>query len=88
MTRFLFFFTWLLGPRSVSRFLSLLCARDAVPVLLRDRRVAVCSGVAGARHTESVSSHAEAKSDSPEHGGSDAQEDDQRSSNAPQRPRA
>jgi hypothetical protein len=71
MTRFLFLFTWLLGPRFFPLY-SLLCARDAVPVLLCNRRVAACSGVAGARHTESVSSHAEAKSDSPEHSGSDA----------------
>ena len=76
------------GPQVCFPLSALLCTRDAVPVLLRDRRVAACSGVAGARHTEPVSSDAEAKSDSPEHSGSDAQEDDQRSSNAPQRPRA
>jgi hypothetical protein len=76
------------GPQGLLPLHSILCAWDAVAVLLPDRRVAACAVGSGARHKEPLSGHAEAKSGSPEHSGSDAQKNEQRPSNATQRPRA
>jgi hypothetical protein len=88
MTRILFLFTWLRGPRFASRFaLFYVLAMLFVFYCLVGGMMSYVPA-APAHAIQSPYPDAEAKSDSPEHSGSDAQENDQRSSNAPQRPRA
>ena len=80
MTRLMFLFTWLQGPRVFSRFILFFMLGMLFLFYCLVGGFSYVPAAPAHAIKKSVSGHAEAKSDSPEHGGSDAQEDDQRPS--------